>query len=517
MIRGTLTLLNRSIRGDALKPEAHTIRLISIGILLIFLFVAQIWATEFSAPGIRFFHSMSYLGVALIALAGIGHFANSITEEKEEGTLGLLLLANISPLAILLGKSTNRLLSTLMIFAAQFPFALLAITLGGITISQIVTAYLTLAGFLFLIANLALLASVISRKSSEASALTVLFTFIALGFIPSLQHTVDQLELRGLLERNGPAATSVKRLYDFHLSTSVIQQIDSIFALEQDYQIFSRQIMFSLAVGLLCFSLAWLIFQRIIWAPEGIEPHRTTAASQNYRWSLFISRPWKNSLAWKDFYFVAGGTTLLAAKLLFFPIWIYFCFMYSFEIRRFAGTSGEQFCRDSLLIVLGIEMLMFASNFYHSERKLGTLSTLMMLPQSVSQISTRKLLGCLLATIPTIISIAATQIMISGVRGATYELIKPYTIFWIGLILILCHLTVLCSLIVKWGALPMAIGISLILGMILAPFIAGTMQLIADADQGALAEMSPLLYATAIVCVGINIEISRRIRMIAGG
>lgn len=516
MLGGTLTLLNRSIRGDALKPQAHAVRLLSLFLLLIFLLAAQVRASEFSAPGLNFFRSMAYLGMMLISLAGIGHFANSITEEKEEGTLGLLLLANISPLAILLGKSTNRVLSTILIFIAQFPFALLAITLGGISISQIFATYVALAGYLFLVANLALFASVISRKSSEAAAFVLLLLFLALGLIPAVNNSLRELRLRGMIADSAVVKGVVERCMEFHTETSILQQISRIFEPHGTSRIWSNQFVFSLLLGGTFFGMAWLWFRRIIWTPDSVEPQRVTARFRKRRWTIFKTRPWKLALAWKDYYFLAGGPLLFFMKVIFFPIWIGLCWSFSQEIYHITDATGGSFARDALLIILVVEVLLYASQFYQTERKLGTLPTLLMLPQSVGQISYAKLCGCLIATIPTLLAIFVSEWLILRSRRGEPLLLTETMLFGLCLLLVLAHLTVLCSLIAKWGALPLAFGIMLILGMVLVPFVAGAMELISSAEQGDFAKLSPLLYASGIVIAGIQLEIARRIRAIAG-
>lgn len=513
MIRGTLTLLNRSIRGDALKPQAHFVRIGSVVVLLLLLFVAHFRSTYMTGPGLQFFHSMSLLGVALISLAGIGHFANSITEEKEEGTLGLLLVANISPLAILLGKSTNRVLSTVLIFAAQFPFALLAITLGGITISQITAAYVALAGYLFLIANLGLLCSVLARRSTEAAGLMTLGTLFVLGFAPALENTLRQLVLRNYVS---PVATSwAESLEAFHLRFSITQQLQRIFEPNGSYAFLSEQLLFSLIAGGVCFSMAWLVFSRIVWAADVSEPRRIRLSVKPQRVQPWVSRPWKMAMAWKDFYFLSGGPILLIAKLCMYPVWIGFCVANSREIRRFTDVTGEQFARDGLLIVLCVEVLYLASQFMHSERLTGTLSTLLMLPKGIGQISYSKLIGCLINTVPIALAVVAAEwIMHRNSFGETVVFSQRMVVL-LGLLVVLSHLTVLCSLIVKWGALPLAIGIVLVLGMVLGPFVAGAMNLISGADQGALAEVSPIVYTTGVVSAILQFEIARRISTLA--
>jgi len=48
---------------------------------------------QFGAPGLRFFYGISYLNLAFLTLLGISFFSTSISEEKEEDTLGLMLMA----------------------------------------------------------------------------------------------------------------------------------------------------------------------------------------------------------------------------------------------------------------------------------------------------------------------------------------------------------------------------------------------------------------------------------------
>ena len=84
--------------------------------------------------------------------------------------LGLLRMTDLNPLSILLGKSTSRLCGALLLLAAQFPFTLLAVTLGGVSARQIVAAYLALGAYTFFLCNLALLASVVARRTGQAAA-----------------------------------------------------------------------------------------------------------------------------------------------------------------------------------------------------------------------------------------------------------------------------------------------------------------------------------------------------------
>ena len=170
MSHGLLTLFNRSIRLDARGVKGHAYRIAFALFIYFGLLNAYLTSLAFGAPGLRFFSSICYLNLFFIFLAGCSFFATAVTEEKEEGTLGLLKMAGMSRGAILLGKSTSRLLSSMLLLVIQFPFLLLAITLGGVLYGQVAAAAVTLMSFLAFTANVALLFSVICKRSGSAVA-----------------------------------------------------------------------------------------------------------------------------------------------------------------------------------------------------------------------------------------------------------------------------------------------------------------------------------------------------------
>lgn len=180
MIGSTLALLGRSLREDARLLRSHAARLLFLGLIYFSLKEAQAYGSAWGAPGLNFFESMSWWNFIFILLIGVSFFATAITEEKEEMTLGLMRMAGISPVALLLGKSTSRLFRALLLLAVQFPFAVLAITLGGVTLHQVLATYVALAAFLILTANVALFCSVCTKHSRTASWMTFLLLVVSL-------------------------------------------------------------------------------------------------------------------------------------------------------------------------------------------------------------------------------------------------------------------------------------------------------------------------------------------------
>ena len=105
---GTSAMFTRTLRSDARRLRPHLFRMLFAGLILGSLVVALIRSLSLGAPGLFFFSNILWLNLALIGLAAVSVLSTAITEEKEEGTLGLLMLAGVSPLAVLLGKSMTR-------------------------------------------------------------------------------------------------------------------------------------------------------------------------------------------------------------------------------------------------------------------------------------------------------------------------------------------------------------------------------------------------------------------------
>ena len=175
-----LTLLSHSLRQESRSTTSHRFRTGSLLVATWMLMSAHYYSWFMGGVGREFVRSLTYLDLMLILVAGSSYFGSVITEEKEQGTLGLLKLAGFSNAGLMFGKSSARIVIALLIFLIQLPFAFLAIVLGGTTVTQIVAAYLTLAAFLILLGNVGLFLSVVCRRNSSATSLTFVVGMLAL-------------------------------------------------------------------------------------------------------------------------------------------------------------------------------------------------------------------------------------------------------------------------------------------------------------------------------------------------
>ena len=80
-----------------------------------------------------------------------------------------MLMAGISPLGILSGKLGGRLVQALLLIAVQYPFTLLAVTMGGVTQHQVWSTYLGLMAYIVMLAGVGLCCSTLSDRNRTAS------------------------------------------------------------------------------------------------------------------------------------------------------------------------------------------------------------------------------------------------------------------------------------------------------------------------------------------------------------
>ena len=259
MFPGVLALVGRSLRVDARSWPPHLARFGLMAAIYIAL-CSAIWnARWFGAPGLRFFHGIAYLNVSFMTLLGVSFFSTSITEEKEEDTLGLILMAGISPLGILIGKSGGRLFQALLLMAVQYPFTQLAVTMGGVSQAQVSAAFLGLSAYMILLAGFGALCSTISSNNRGASMWMILglltYSFVSLIAANFLAH----------LARSGIGASQIQSnpwltLLDHISRFSVFNQLETILTTGFGETLWSWQVVSNSVTGIGCFGLAWALF-----------------------------------------------------------------------------------------------------------------------------------------------------------------------------------------------------------------------------------------------------------------
>lgn len=460
MLSRTLALLVRSLRAEARLMRTHLFRMIFVVFIALNLIMAHTISSVVGAPGLRLFTMISYLNFLFISMAGISFFATAITEEKEEDTLGLFKMAGVRPMGILLGKSTSRLVSAVLLLLVQLPFTLLAITLGGVTREQVIDAYCALSAYLVLLANAGLLCSVYCKRSQQACGL---MTLLLLGFFIGPPIVRESLQL---LVNNGVLASSfwtegIIDLCRWVSATSVLNRLERTMSTGFNQSIFSVQFIGNLAASAVCFLLAWALFDRCTRdLAASTTPVRGLMTGSGKRFRLMNGgRVWSNALVWKDFHFVAGGKFVLLVKFLVYGgigVTIVQLFDSNGGYRQRLEAYGSTFIGISC-VVLMVELSLFSARVFHAEIKWNTLSSLMMLPASTTKVVWSKLAGCLLALAPACFYLIIGLCLESDASSSLARAVSSGW-FWFTMLyfLLFLHVTAYLSLYLKWGALPLA-------------------------------------------------------------
>ncbi|MBM4030602.1 MAG: hypothetical protein FJ291_02315 [Planctomycetes bacterium] len=494
-----LALFERSLRLEARATSTYMKRLGLAAFLLFCLINAHASSEYVGAAGLNFFTSLIRMTFIFVSLAGVGYFASAITEEKEEETLGLLKMSSLGGLAILLGKSTSRLLGVLMLLLAQVPFTLLAITLGGVSLGQVVAAYVALLSYVVMLCNVALFASVACQRVRSATVLTGLLVggFLAAG--PICEGIASEFprrsETRVALEAVAQVLTKASPLF----------RITEVMSTGFDQGPFGVQAVSNLLVAAAFFALAWWAFEFFTRESKEASPARGVLGG---RWPLVrmfgVGRPWGLALAWKDFHFVTGGRLMIVGRfvgmfaLLLIYLWL-------------AGAAGERSIRDeevggmlmvSALLVGALDLMGYVAKMFRCEVQWHTLSDLAMLPYSTRQLAWSKFVGVLPALVPYAVVFFIGALMCPEGFGEGIENILGTIYGWhfICQYIALLSFTAYFSLILKRAGAPVAFGIWLVGNQVLFFFLAFFMFRGPGSIEGVFFLLSVIFVVFAVVC-----------------
>src|SRR5258708_527413 len=178
-----LPIVDRELRVAARRKSTHRIRLWTTfgGALvnMIFLLFMRVFGSAFgfgNAGGILF-GMLAWYTFGMCLLAGIFLAADVLSEEKREGTLGLLFLTDLRGYDVVLGKFMGIGLATAYALVASFLVMAFPLLMGGVTAGEFWRVALALLNALFFSLAVGLWVSSWCRESTKAmtGALAALF------------------------------------------------------------------------------------------------------------------------------------------------------------------------------------------------------------------------------------------------------------------------------------------------------------------------------------------------------
>lgn len=184
-----LPIAQRELRVAARQRATHRWRLISglaaaavaAGVGLI---AYQMQRVAGAQPGIWIFNVLKWMAFLLALLAGVFFTSDCLSEEKREGTLGLLFLTDLRGHDVALGKLLSTSLRPFYSLLAVFPVMGLAFLLGGVASREFWETLVAICNALFFSLALGMAISVVSRDAIRAMTATGLAMTALLFVVP---------------------------------------------------------------------------------------------------------------------------------------------------------------------------------------------------------------------------------------------------------------------------------------------------------------------------------------------
>ncbi|MSU63694.1 MAG: ABC transporter permease [Pedosphaera sp.] len=166
-----LPVVERELRAASRRSQTFWRRtvagLIATG-LCGFIWMVDGGSTPPQERGQEIFYTLAGLAFGYSLLAGVGATADSLSEEKREGTLGLLFLTDLRGYDVVLGKLAASSLSTAYRLAAVMPILAIPILMGSVTLGDFWRIAIVLLNTLMLSLSAGMLASAMSRQSHRS-------------------------------------------------------------------------------------------------------------------------------------------------------------------------------------------------------------------------------------------------------------------------------------------------------------------------------------------------------------
>ncbi|MEW6307378.1 MAG: ABC transporter permease subunit [Verrucomicrobiota bacterium] len=178
-------IVERELRVAARKAPTYYARLIGAAVATLVL-ATFLWQIEdFSGafqPGPWALALLTSIAFFFCLFEGARHTADCLSEEKREGTLGLLFLTDLNGHDVVLGKLASSALTCTYGLLAVVPLLGITLLLGGVTGAEFARLALALVNALFFSAALGMWISARSRQENRAfAAAATLLAVITFG------------------------------------------------------------------------------------------------------------------------------------------------------------------------------------------------------------------------------------------------------------------------------------------------------------------------------------------------
>lgn len=177
-----LPIVERELRVAARRRSAFWVRVIAAGIAVgvggVQLWLGGDWLVG-QNTGRELFAGLTLLALACCVAAGPVFTADVLSEEKREGTLGLLFLTDLRAHDVVLGKLAATSVTAVFSLLAVLPVVALSLLLGGVALGEFARVVLVLVNTLGFSLAVGMAVSALCEQARSAFALTSFVLFLA--------------------------------------------------------------------------------------------------------------------------------------------------------------------------------------------------------------------------------------------------------------------------------------------------------------------------------------------------
>jgi hypothetical protein len=181
-------IVDRELRVASRRVATYRLRLIAALVMTVLWYVlmAGSWPVGPAQLGRHVFIALAILAMGGALCSGVFLTSDCLSEEKREGTLGLIFLANISGIDVVLGKLAATSMHAIFALLAVLPIIGLPVLMGGVPGSQFWHLILVLVTTLFWSLSIGLAVSAITNEAARSMGRCVLILLVLAGVFPVL-------------------------------------------------------------------------------------------------------------------------------------------------------------------------------------------------------------------------------------------------------------------------------------------------------------------------------------------
>lgn len=404
-LRMFLPIIERELLVAARRRGTYGLRAAAasaVMLLVALMLVTRGGQADGAGLGLAVFRTVTLLAFAFSLMAGVFLTADALSEERREGTLGLLFLTDLRVWDVVLGKLVVNSLGAVYAVLTVFPVMGIPLLLGGVAPGEYGRAALAILNALWLSLAAGMCISAVSVKQQKAVVGCLVFVMGLAGILPGLAMTVVPGVARGLraLLMGGLTAnpgTIWAWVESLATSQSKILWMSPGYtyylAFDANHRASPQAFWGSLGV---CHALGWiLLILAMLLVPRAVrglgESNRSSAARRRW-WPAWVERwrSWRRQrrLAANPVYFLAGRgawphvfTWTMVLLVAVNVAWITYG-----QARPGANPVFVRYFGNTIYFINRVWITILACQFFLDARRSGMLELILASPVSVKTI-----------------------------------------------------------------------------------------------------------------------------------